>query len=103
MEEAIGRDNDTFHFEAEDPEKMVLEATSMADLSRKPPLKSAASDADAEAKRRFEVFAGRDIQEPPFGRVPKKAKVILTDLSLGGVGNQTPAIRARRRRLLGGW
>jgi len=103
MEEAIGRDNDTFHFEAEDPEKMVLEATSMADLSRKPPLKSAASDADSEAKRRFEVFAGKDIQEPPFGRVPKKAKVILTDLSLGGVGNQTPAIRARRRRLLGGW
>jgi len=103
MEEAIGRDNDTFHFEAEDPEKMVLEATSMADLSRKPPLKSAASDADSEAKRRFEVFAGKDNQEPPFGKVPKKAKVILKDLSVGAVGNQTPAIRARRRRLLGGW
>lgn len=103
MEEAIGRDNDTYHFEAEDPEKMVLEATSMADLSRKAPLKSAASDADSEAKRRFEVFAGKDIQDPPFGRVPKKAKVILKDLSAGSVGNQTPAIRARRRRLLGGW
>ncbi|KAL7496761.1 hypothetical protein ACHAWT_004908 [Skeletonema menzelii] len=103
MEEAIGRDNDTFHFEAEDPEKMALEATSMADLSRKAPLKSAASDADSEAKRRFEVFAGKDIQEPPFGRVPKKAKVILKDLSVGSVGNQTPAIRVRRRRLLGGW
>jgi len=103
MEEAIGRDNDTVHFEAEDPEKMVLEATSMADLSRKPPLKSAVSDADTEAKRRFEVFAGKDIQEPPFGRVPKKAKVLLSDLPVGTVGNQTPAIRARRRRLLGGW
>lgn len=104
MEEAIGRDNDTTHFEAEDPEKMVLEATSMADLSRKPPLKSAVSDADTEAKRRFEVFAGKDIQEPPFGRVPKKAKVLLSDLPVGTVGNQqTSAIRARRRRLLGGW
>jgi len=103
MEEAIGRNNDTFHFEAEDPEKMILEATSMADLSRQPPLKTAVSDADSEAKRRFEVFAGKDIQEPPFGRVTKKAKVILTDLSLGAVRNQTPAIRARRRQLLGGW
>lgn len=103
MEEAIGRDNDTVHFEAEDPEKMVLEATSMADLSRKPPLKSAVSDADTEAKRRFEVFAGKDIQEPPFGRVPKKAKVLLSDLPVGTVSNQTSAIRARRRRLLGGW
>lgn len=103
LEEAIERENDTFHFDPEDLEKMVLEATSMADLSRKPPLKSAASDADAEAKRRFEVFAGKDMQEPPFGRVPKKAKVILTDLSVEAVVNQTPAIRARRRRLLGGW
>ena len=103
MEEAIGRDNDTFHFKPEDPEKMVLEATSMADLSRKPPLKSAAFDADSEAKRRFDVFAGKDIQEPPFGRVPKKAKVILTDLSVEALANQTPVIRARRRLLLGGW
>jgi len=103
MEEAIGRNNDTFHFEAEDPKKMILEATSMADLSRQPPLKTAVSDADSEAKRRFEVFAGKDIQEPPFGRVPRKAKVILTDLSLEAVCNQTAAIRARRRQLLGGW
>eukprot|EP00985_Skeletonema_marinoi_P029337 scaffold27615_cov139-Skeletonema_marinoi.AAC.4 len=103
MEEAIGRNNDTFHFEAEDPKKMILEATSMADLSRQPPLNTAVSDADSEAKRRFEVFAGKDIQEPPFGRVPRKAKVILTDLSLEAVCNQTAAIRARRRQLLGGW
>eukprot|EP00984_Skeletonema_dohrnii_P010010 scaffold3867_cov115-Skeletonema_dohrnii-CCMP3373.AAC.10 len=103
MEEAIGRNNDTFHFEAEDPTKTILEATSMADLSRQPPLRTAVSDAGSEAKRKFEVFAGK-IQEPPFGRVPKKAKVILTDLSLGAVrNNQTPEIRARRKQLLGGW
>ncbi|KAK1747116.1 hypothetical protein QTG54_002460 [Skeletonema marinoi] len=80
---ALADGNAVKTYQPEDPKKMILEATSMADLSRQPPLKTALSDADSEAKRRFEVFAGKDIQEPPFGRVPKKAKVILTDLSLG--------------------
>ena len=100
MEDAITRQNDTYHSDpsAQDPDKMLMEATSMADLSRKPPLKSASQVADLDAKRKFAVFGGCDSMEPPLGRVPKKAKVTLQDIELGDLGNRTSMIRARRKR-----
>jgi len=86
MEEAISRQNDS-HYSTnsanDNPDKMLLEATSMSDLSKKPPLKSASQVADIDAKRKYAVFGGIDSQEPPFGRVPKKAKVILQDIVVG--------------------
>lgn len=114
MEEAISRrQNDTYHSNnnnsaAQDddnhnPDKMLLDATSMADLSKKPPLKSASQVADMDAKRKYAVFGGMDSQEPPFGRVPKnKAKVMLQDIVEGSelLGNHrtTSMIGARRKR-----
>ena len=75
----------------------------MADLSKKPPLKSASQVADMDAKRKYAVFGGMDSQEPPFGRVPKnKAKVMLQDIVEGSelLGNHrtTSMIGARRKR-----
>lgn len=75
MEEAITRQNDTYHpnDSSTDPHEMLLQSTSMADLSRKPPLKMAAQVADADAKRKFAVFVGSESMEPALGRVPKQA------------------------------
>ena len=99
MEEAISRQNDTYHANdsTTDPKTMLLESTSMADLSKKPPLKSAAEKANAEAKRKFAVFVGSDM-EPPLGRVPKLAKVTLQDIVVGELGNRTSMIASRRKR-----
>jgi hypothetical protein len=64
----------------------------MGDLSRKPPLKSAVTNADAHAKRKFEVYGGKHSNEPPLERVPKQAKVTLQhmDLDLLRNGNWAP-------------
>lgn len=104
MEEAISRRNDTYHPRIPtDPNEMVLEATSMSDLSKMPPLKSAVQDADLEAKRKFEIFGGKDSQKPPLGRVPKKAKVLIQDISIGALGKHAPLMKpSARRRVMPG-
>jgi len=102
MEDAISRQNDnacqTSHSSDDQPHRMLLEATSMSDLSKKSPLNTAAHIADINAKRKYAVFGGIDSQEPPFGRVPKKVKVMLQDIEVGELGNQTSMIRSRRKR-----
>jgi len=102
MEYAISRQNGntyrTSNSSHDNPDRMLLEATSMGDLSKKPPLKSATHAADIDAKRKHAVFGGIDSQEPPFGRVPKKAKVMLQDIVVGELGNRTSMIRPRRKR-----
>ena len=60
-------------------------------------MKSAAEKANAEAKRKFAVFVGSDM-EPPLGRVPKLAKVTLQDIVVGELGNRTSMIASRRKR-----
>lgn len=103
MEEAISRQNDTYHStNSHDPETMLVEATSMSNLSRKPQLKSAVETADAYAKRKFEVYGGKDSKEPPFGRVPKMAKVIASDLAVGPMGNVGSTLESRRKRFMAG-
>ena len=99
MEEAISRQNDTYHTNdsTTDPETMLLESTSMGDLSKKPPLKSAAEKANADAKRKFAVFVGSEIK-PPLGSVPTQAKVTLQDIVVGELGNRTSMIASRRKR-----
>jgi hypothetical protein len=43
-------------------------------------LKDASQKADDEAKRSFEIYGGKESKDPPFGRVPKKAKLMVNDL-----------------------
>jgi len=59
------------------------EATSMADLALRPQLAKGAETADYHAKRRFEIYGGKDATEPPLGRVPKKAKLEVIDFLMG--------------------
>ena len=102
MEEAISRQNNSYDMESVslDPDSMIAESTSMADLSRKPPLKSAVTHADALAKRKFEVYSGKYSNEPPFGRVPKQAKVTLQDMDVGSMGNRSATNRARKMNMM---
>ena len=100
MEEAISRRNDDcpLRYDPNDIEQMILESTSMGDLSKKPFLKHAARMADIDAKRKFSVFSGADSADPPLGRVPKKVTVTLQDIALGTLGNQMATITSRRNR-----
>lgn len=66
-----------------DNEETLYNASSMADLALRPKLLNAAEEADANAKRSFAVFGGKEITEaPPFGRVPKRVKLTMQDLTL---------------------
>eukprot|EP00956_Cyclotella_meneghiniana_P012337 scaffold17533_cov53-Cyclotella_meneghiniana.AAC.2 len=102
MEEAISRQNNSYDMESTslDPDAMIVESTSMADLSRKPPLKSAVTHADAVAKRKFEVYGGKYSNNPPFGRVPKQARVTLQDMDIGLMGNRSATNRARKMNMM---
>ena len=64
-------------------EETMLEATSMGDLAWRPLLKKGAQAADLQAKRAFEVYGGKDSKDPPLGRVPKKAKLLVQDFVNG--------------------
>jgi len=74
LEEALNR---------QDPREMNLEsiynATSMTELSKIPKISSAATKADYNAKRTYEIYGGKESGEPPVGRVPKKAKIMAKD------------------------
>jgi len=58
----------------------LYQATSMAELSQLPTLPSASKNADYHAKRRFEVYGGKDSGLPPFGRLPKKVRITPRDV-----------------------
>ncbi|KAL7478025.1 hypothetical protein ACHAW6_003808 [Cyclotella cf. meneghiniana] len=102
MEEAISRRTDTYYSNSTslDPDTMILESASMAELSRKPPLKSAVENADFHAKRKFEISGGKHSGEPPLGRVPKQAKVTLQDMAVGLHVNRLPTNRARSMTMI---
>ena len=57
----------------------VYNATSMTELSKIPKISSAATKADYNAKRTYEIYGGKESGEPPVGRVPKKAKIMAKD------------------------
>jgi hypothetical protein len=100
MEEAISRRNQDRppSYDPNDVGRMILESTSMGDLSKKPLLKHAAETADVDAKRKFSVFCGIDSADPPFGRVPKKVVVTVQDIEVGAMGNRMMTIGSRRKR-----
>jgi len=78
FEEALSRSRD-FNRSQELDSKTMYEATSMIELSKIPMISNAASNADLNAKRSFEVFGGKYSREPPLGRVPKRAKILVKD------------------------
>ncbi|KAG7366802.1 hypothetical protein IV203_029472 [Nitzschia inconspicua] len=61
----------------------LAHATSMNDLAWRPLLKEGAQKADFEAKRSFEIYGGKESKDPPLGRVPKKAKLVVEDFIMG--------------------
>ncbi|CAB9529310.1 expressed unknown protein [Seminavis robusta] len=64
-------------------EATLMSASSMGELSLLAPLGNAVDKADYEAKRQFEVYGGKHAIEPPFGRVPKRAKLEASDFQRG--------------------
>lgn len=83
MEEALERQSGIPMRVRELNTETLLEATSMGDLSWRPLLKKGVEKADREAKRSFEVYGGKEAKDPPLGRVPKKAKLMLEDFVMG--------------------
>jgi hypothetical protein len=55
----------------------------MNDLAMRPLLKEGAKKADYDAKRSFEIYGGKESKDPPFGRVPKQAKLLVDDFIMG--------------------
>jgi len=102
MEEAIFHQNNIAHHTSDsaydEPNTMLLETTSIAESSKNHLLNSAAHTANVDAKRKYSVFGGMDSQEPPFGRVPKKVKVMLQDILVGELGNRRSMIVARKKQ-----
>jgi len=81
MEAAIERQEGLVppHARALDDHKVLFEAESMADLAMRPKLANAKERAEANSKRSFDVFNGKDSSAPPFGRVKKRAKLLVGD------------------------
>lgn len=83
MEEALERQSDVPERFRTVCDETLLCANSMSDLALRPLLSKAIVDADMEAKRNFDVYKGKDANEPPFGRVPKMAKIEVIDFQTG--------------------
>ncbi len=75
MEEALSRKS---NYKSLDNETMRA-ATNMTELSKMPQVSSAARNAEFNAKRSFEIYGGKDSGNPPLGRVPKQAKILVKD------------------------
>ena len=55
-------------------------ATSMEQVSLWPKLKNATEDAEKDAAKHGQVYAGKHALEPPLGRMPKRARISVLDL-----------------------
>ncbi len=91
LEEALSR-QPTLEFNAE----ALYNASNMMELSKIPKISGAAKKASYNAKRIFEIHGGKESSDPPLGRVPKKAKIMVHDFRncLNG-----PAFRLGRKGL----
>jgi hypothetical protein len=63
-------------------DEVFLNATSMADLALRPKLGSIIPTLETSAKRNMDVYLNGS-REPPFGRVPKVARIELVDFQAG--------------------
>jgi hypothetical protein len=64
-------------------DETVLQAKSMSDLALKPKLGSVGTTLETSAKRNLDIYLGKGNREPPFGRVPKQAKLEVVDFQAG--------------------
>jgi len=78
MEEALSRKSEYKPLNTE----TMCTATSMTELSKMPQISSAAHKAEYNAKRSFESYGGKDSGDPPLGRVPKQAKILVKDFKV---------------------
>jgi hypothetical protein len=94
MEQALERQTGVPSRERVLTDETLQQATSMADLALRPQLAKGVENADYAAKRSFETFGGKGATEPPFGRVPKQAKLEVIDFVMGS--NVTECIGRHR-------
>lgn len=78
MEEALLRNGITKDLDY----NTLTTSSSMMELSKIPTISSAVSRAELYAKRSFDIYGGKFTGEPPFGTVPKKAKIHVNDLNV---------------------
>lgn len=83
MEEALERQTDVPIRDRVLNEETLAKANSMSDIAIRPKLGEAARKAEVEGMRNFEVYGGKDSVEPPFGRVPKSARLEVVDFQKG--------------------
>ena len=100
MEEALERQTHVSSRDRVLDQTTLANASSMADLSLRPALAKAVETADVTGKRSFEVYGGKDADQPPFGRVPKQAKLQLVDFT-NGMELISPTLQASQRLGLG--
>ena len=83
MEEALLRKRNVGNERRGLDDSLTLsEADSMDAVAKVPKLKAAASRADYNAKRSFEVYGGKESGDPPLGRVPKQARILKDDFKV---------------------
>jgi hypothetical protein len=82
MEEALERQSGVPGRDRKFTDETLTNATCMADLSLRPKLANGAEDADHNGKRCYEIYGGKESGEPPFGRVPKQAKLEVGDFEM---------------------
>lgn len=75
----------------------LASAQSMGELSLLPRLAKGVEEADYEAKRQYEIYGGKHSLEPPFGRVPKRAKLEVVDFQHGMHLDALPGTKRRHR------
>mmetsp|Transcript_18949 Transcript_18949/g.21518 ORF Transcript_18949/g.21518 Transcript_18949/m.21518 type:complete len:1046 (-) Transcript_18949:114-3251(-) len=93
MEEALARHDKSGNLADDDT---LLQAASMSQLSQLPKLQNAANKADYDGRCSYEIYGGKHSSEPPLGRVPKRAKLLVQDLN---VSLERPNSAVRRRRV----
>ena len=83
MEEALERQSGVSIKNRTLNDETLDSAVSMSDLALRPKLSKGVEDADYEAKRCFETYGGKESGEPLLGRVPKRAKLEISDFQMG--------------------
>jgi hypothetical protein len=91
MEEALSRSSES---KGDIDYDVLCNTSSMMELSKIPVISTAAAKAEECAKRSFEIYGGKSSGDPPFGRVPKKAKITLKDLNVC-VSNNAFAVKKK--------
>jgi hypothetical protein len=84
MEEALEREEGVASRDRILSDATLLRASSMSEIALRPKLANGPGAADREAKRQLEIYGGKHaLDETPLGRVPKQARLEVSDFQLG--------------------